>query len=131
MLACAMDMMRESPEGYFRQFDGCLIVEPRYAAATEVSAIYRDLAVLCIEKQIRRVVVRPGDDDMAGEHALRVAMTIMLLAGLPPEFKMAVVADAAPIEARYRSVERDLCSAGVDAKLFETEDGALRWLDES
>jgi len=33
--------------------------------------------------------------------------------------------------ARYRDTERDLCIAGVDAKMFDTEDAAARWLDDS
>jgi hypothetical protein len=62
-------MLRESPDGYITQVDGHLVVDCGRVTATEVGAIYRDLAVLCIEKQIRRVVVRPGDDDPAGERA--------------------------------------------------------------
>jgi hypothetical protein len=102
-------MLRESPESYVRKVDGHLLVDPGRGTATELAAIYRDVAVLCIEQQIRRVLVRPGDDDPAGERCLRNAMTTMVLAGLP----------------------RDLCTAGVGAKIFETEDNATRWLNGS
>jgi hypothetical protein len=124
------EMSRESPNGYIKQVDGQLIVEPARGTPTQLGEIYRDLAVFCIEKQIRRVLVKPADDDAAGERALRVALTTMVLAGLPAEFKLALVAPSGRIEARYRDTERDLCLAGVDTKMFETEDSAARWLDD-
>jgi hypothetical protein len=120
-------MARESPNG-ITQVNGHLVVEPGRATVTEIGAIYRDLAVFCIEKQISRVLVKPGDDD-AEERALRVAMTTMVLAGLPAGFRCALVAHDPRIEARYRDTQRDLCMAGVDAKMFETDDSATRWLD--
>ena len=127
-----MDMLRESPDVCIRQVDGHLIVEPGRATPTEIGAIYRDLAVFCIEKQIRRVLVKPGDDDdPASERSLRNALTTMVLAGLPPEFRIALVAGTGRIAARYHSTERDLCMAGVNAKIFETEDNATLWLNGS
>jgi hypothetical protein len=124
-------MLRESPDGRVRQVDGLLLIEPGRGTATEVAAIYRDLAVLCIERQLRRVLVKISDDDPAGERCLRNALTTMVLAGLPAEFRIALVANGERIEARYRNTARDLSMAGVDAKLFETEDGAARWLGET
>jgi hypothetical protein len=121
-------MLRESPESYIRQVDGHLFVDSGRGTATELAAIYRDFAVLCIEKQIRRVLVKPGDDDPAGERCLRNALTTMVLAGLPSEFKMALLAETARIAARYRDTERDLCAAGVKAKMFDSEPAAARWL---
>jgi hypothetical protein len=127
-----MEISRESPDAYIRQVDGHLIVEPGRVTATEIGAIYRDLAVFCIEKQIRRVLVKPcDDDDPAGERCLRNALTTMLLAGLPAEFRIALVAGTRRIAARYRDTERDLCTAGVDAKIFDSEDAAARWLNGS
>jgi len=122
-------MVRESPDGYLRQINGYLVVEPGRGTATELAAIYRDLADFCIERQIRRVLVKPSDGNAAEEHALRRALTTMVLAGLPAEFKLALVAEGGRIAARYRDTERDLCIAGVDARMFETEDSATRWLD--
>jgi hypothetical protein len=105
-----------------------LRVESGPGTVTEVAAVYRDFAVLCIEKQIRCVLVTPGDDDPAGERCLRNAVTTMVLVGLPAEFRIALVAGTSRIVACYRNTERDLCMAGVDAKVFETEDAATRWL---
>jgi hypothetical protein len=123
-----MAIPQELPNGYFRQVDGHLVVEPASGSATDVAAIYRDLAIYCIEKQVRRLLLKPADDDAAGEHAFRVAMTTMVLAGLPAEFRVALVAANERIVVRYRNSERDLCAAGVDAKMFDSDDGAQRWL---
>jgi hypothetical protein len=124
-------MSRASTDGRIRQVNGHLVVEPgRLGATREIDAIFRELAVFCIEKQIRRVLVKPADEDPVGERALRVAMTTMVLAGLPAEFRLALVTDNDSIEARYRNTERDLCAAGVDAKVFASPEGATRWLDE-
>ena len=54
----------------------------------------------------------------------------MLLAGLPAEFRIALVAGNPRMEARYRLTERDLCMAGVDARIFATEDDATLWLGQ-
>ena len=123
-------MSREAPRIFFRQVDGHLLVEPGSATTREIEGTYRDLAVYCIEKQIRRVLVKPGDDDPVGEHSLRIAITTMVLAGLPAEFCIALIADSEPIAARYRKTEHDLRTAGVDAKMFDDEEGARGWLQQ-
>jgi hypothetical protein len=106
------------------------------AMSQDIISCYEDqdvqeAAKLMQEKQIRRLLVKPCDDGPTGERALRTAMTTMLLAGLPAEFRLALVAANPRMEARYRVTERDLCMAGVDAKIFASEDIATRWLGES
>ena len=96
----------------------------------EIEAVYRDLAMHCIENQTRRVLVKLPDDGPAGERALRMALTTMVLAGLPAEFRLALVAASDRVMTRYRTAERDLSLAGVEAKMFGSEDSAARWLGE-
>ncbi|SRR5258706_6668418 len=124
-------MSRASQHDGLQQVDGQVIVDAGRVTEFEVEKIYRQFAVLCIDKQVRRVLVRPGDADPAAERALRVALTSMVLAGLPSGFKLALVVASAHIEARYRDTERDLRMAGVETKIFPTDDGASRWLRES
>jgi len=107
---------------------GYVAVEFGYASTGEISAIYRALAVRCIEKAVKRVLVKPGDADHAGERALRDAFTVILLAGIPPMFRIALVASEPQVEARYRICVRDLRLANVDAKLFGNEGEAVSWL---
>lgn len=74
-------------DAHTRQINGHLIVEPGRASAAELGDIYRDVTVSCIEKQIRRLLVKLRDADPAAERALRIAMTTMVLAGLPAQFQ--------------------------------------------
>jgi hypothetical protein len=119
---------RESPSSRLRQVDGHLIFAPEGGTEAEVDALYRDVAVFCIEAQVMRILIKPCGDDGVEERALRVALTSMVLAGLPAGFRFALVAVTDRIRSRYQNTERDLCMAGVDAKMFPTEEGATRWL---
>ena len=112
--------VRETPE--------LLKAELGYGTVTEIAELYRALAVTCVKKQTSRVLIVAGDDDPAGERALRDSLTVMILAGLPAHFKLAVVI-ALPRAARiYGNTERDLNAAGIRTRLFENEEEALLWL---
>lgn len=115
-------------ERYLVETEGYLEVEFGYGTSTEIAEIYRALAVRCIQEEVKRVMVKPGDDDYAGERALRDAFTMILLAGIAPGFRIALVADDQRVEARYRICVRDLRMANVDAKLFTSENEARLWL---
>ena len=118
----------ESSEPHLRQRDDCVVVEFGYGSAGEVSQIYRALAVYCLQRGVKRVLIKPGDDDPAGERALRDAFTVMVLAGLEPGFRAALVFADARVEAVYGAALRDLQLANVETRSFENEDDALRWL---
>src|SRR5258708_37773724 len=120
--------IQESGGRTLRQVDGYLVVEPGLSSAAELQSTYRAFAVLCIKSQITWALVKAIDSDPAGEHAVRDAFTMMLLAGIPAGWKLALVADTPAVEARYRDAQRDLTMAGVDARLFATEQEALSWL---
>lgn len=108
---------------------GCLRAEFGRANATELAELFRALAVTCVQKQYRCVLIVAGDDDPAGEHALREALTVMVLAGIPSDFKLALVASSERVEFTYRNAQRDLCAAGVTTRVFEREGEARAWLD--
>ncbi len=98
-------------------------------SATEISGLYQALAVLCVRKKISRVLVVAGDDDPAGEHALRNALVVLMLQGLPPSFRLALVAVSPQVAVTYRKAQSDLRAAGIDTGLFESETAAARWLE--
>jgi len=110
---------------------GYLRAEFGYGTTTEIAALYRAVAVACVQKQITRVLIIAGDDDPAGERALRDVLTMMLLAGIPSDFKLALVAASERVGRTYRNAQRDLCAAGVTARLFDSEQDATRWLDSA
>ena len=113
--------MSEAPE--------YLKVEFGYATATEIGDLFRALAVTCLEKRVLRVLLIAGDDDAAGERALRDAATTMVLAGISTRFRLALVASSSRVASAYRNTQRDLNAAGVRTRTFNNEDDALRWLD--
>lgn len=115
----------------FTQTPGWLRAEFGYGTVTEIAELYRALAVICVQKQITRLLIIAGDDDPAGQRALRDALTVMVLAGIPSSFKLALVAVSERVEATYRNAQRDLCAAGVTSRLFSGEDDAKRWLDST
>jgi hypothetical protein len=107
---------------------GYLRLECMPGTPAQVDSVFREFALHCINEQVLRVMVMVVDGDRGAEKALRVALTTMVLAGLPGGFRVALVAVAAPVEALYRITQRDLAAASLDARLFDNEDAAARWL---
>lgn len=122
-------MVSEAGERHLRESSGCLVLKYGPSSAQELGELYRDFAVLCVEKQYRRALVLAGEERHAGEQALRCAVTMMLLAGIPRDFRLALVAASTDVAAAYRLTQRDLCAAGVTARLFENEGDAASWLE--
>lgn len=111
------------------QTSGYVRAEFGPGSATEIAGLYRALAALCVHKRISRVLVVAGDDHPAGEHALRDALLVLMLTGLPPSFKLALVAGTPQVAGTYRNAQRDLCAAGITTLLFESEPAATQWLE--
>jgi hypothetical protein len=122
-------MLSEAGERRLRDKSGCLVLEYGPSSAQELGELYRDFAVLCVEKQYRQALVLAGEERHAGEQALRCAVTMMLLAGIPRDFRLAVVAASTEVAAAYRLTQRDLCAAGVAARMFDSERDAAGWLE--
>jgi hypothetical protein len=121
---------QEPGDRHLTETSGYLVVEAGVINGADVADIFRSFAARCLEKQINRVLVRTGDSDPAGERALRDAFTTILLAGIPSDFKIALLTGTPLIQATYRNAQRDLAMAGVNAKLFESEAEAVWWLED-
>ena len=119
-----------SGELQLREASGRLVLKYGPSTAQELGDLYRDFAVLCVEKQYRQALVVAGEEQHAGEQALRCAVTMMLLAGIPRDFRLALVAASTNVAAAYRRAQRDLCAAGVAAELFDSEQDATSWLED-
>ena len=117
------------PADPLRHTSGPLRIEFGYVTVTEIGELYRALAVTCVERQIARVLVIAGDDEPAGERALRNALTMMILAGIPDGFRLALVPALPRAAHTYRNAQRDFTAAGITTRLFESEQDAVRWLD--
>jgi hypothetical protein len=112
-----------------RETRGHLRVEFGYITVTDIAALYRNVAVICVQRQLTRVLIVAGDDEPAGERLLRGALTTMTLAGIPDGFRLALVAALPRAAQTYRNTQRDYNTAGITARLFENEENAVRWLD--
>ena len=108
---------------------GHLRLEFGYATVTEIAELYRALAVTCVQRQVTRVLIVAGDDEPAGERALRNALTMMVLAGVPRGFRLALVAAMPRVADTYRHTPRDFTAAGIATRLFDNEADAAHWLD--
>lgn len=108
---------------------GHLRVEFGYVTVSEIAELYRALAVACVERQVTRVLIVAGDDEPEGERALRDALTIMVLAGLPEDFRLALVAALPRVAQTYAVTQRDFIAAGIATRVFQTEQEAARWLE--
>ena len=108
---------------------GYVRVEFGYVTVTEISALFRTLAVTCVERQVPRVLIVAGDDEPAGERSLRDALTMMILAGIPDGFRLALVIKLPGTAQTYRNTQRDFNAAGITTRLFDNEDDALLWLE--
>ena len=105
-----------------------LRIEFGRSTQAEITALFRALALACIQRQITRVLVIAGDPSPAGEQSLRNAMTTIVLAGTPLGFRLALVAASPRVAHTYRTAQRDFNAAGVTTELFESEEDAARWL---
>lgn len=107
---------------------GYVMVDCTGCGGRELAQLYRDFAVACIERRLEHVLVVAGGGDPRDHLSLRDAVTVMMLAGVPSGFRIALVAPVAPIEAAFRALQRDLRQRRVEAAVFDHEDRAREWL---
>ncbi|HEY5897009.1 MAG TPA: hypothetical protein VIV54_05560 [Burkholderiales bacterium] len=115
------DSAIESRQGY-------LAVDCRSADARAMSQACRALAVECLEKQINRVLIDAIECDPEGHYALRDAFTMMILAGIPDRFRLALLTDVPHVRVLFADLQRDLRLLNIEARLFGRENEAVEWL---
>ena len=106
----------------------CLWGNCRGADAREFADTCRALAVECIEKDVKRMLVDATDCDPEGVFALRDAFTMMTLAGMPAGFRVALVSNVRRAHDFFVDLERDLTLLRIQAKLFDDARAASDWL---
>ena len=116
---------------------GCEIdQEERYLRATvgpgladEVQECYRALANTCVTRQCSRVlVIGIATIDPFYHLAGRDALRSLALAGVPADFRLALVAKSATLIAVYDAAVVEAGRLGLQARRFQTEEEAERWL---
>ena len=120
-----------------RHDPGCEIdQEERYLRATvgpgladEVQECYRALANTCLTRQCSRVlVIGIATIDPFYHLAGRDALRSIALAGVPADFRLALVAKSAMLIAVYDAAVVEAGRLGLDARRFLSEEEAVRWL---
>ena len=106
----------------------CLWADCREADERELAQVCRALAVSCIEKDVKRVLIDATQCDPEGVGAVRDAFTMMMLAGIPSGFRAAFVTDVRRAYAYFADLERDLTLLHVQAKVFADTGAASDWL---
>lgn len=97
--------------------------------AAEIQDCYRAIAVFCIQSQVRCALVVSGDGEATDHLALKDGMSCVAMAGLPQDFRLALVATP-ETQAVYALAEEAARHSGIKAKLFQTEEEAVSWLNE-
>ena len=119
------------------QDPGCEIAhEDRYLRATvgpgladEVQQCYRTLAAECLVRQCSRIlVIGIATVDPFYHLAGRDALRSLALAGVPADFRLALVAKSAALIAVYDSAVVEAGRLGLEARRFMSEEDAERWL---
>jgi hypothetical protein len=99
--------------------------------ANEVQERYRAIAHECLQRQCTRALIlgRAGVD--AFYHlALRDALRSMSVAGLPPGFRIALIAETPDLIAIYDAAIVEAGRCGIEARRFRAPEDAERWLGE-
>ena len=98
---------------------------------TEIQDCYRDIAHLCIREQVRKALVIGAAGDPSAHHALVSGLRCAALAGLPKDFRLALVAEAAGLEDVFAQAEQEAAGVGLHTRLFSSETEAIGWLTAS
>ena len=118
---------------------GCDIDEgPGYVRASvgpgladEVQECYRAFVNECLQRHCSRALILGRASVDAFYHlALRDALRAMSVAGLPPRFRIALVAQAPELIAVYDAAVVEAGRCGIDARRFPALADAERWLAE-
>jgi hypothetical protein len=122
-----------------RQTPGCGIDEAESylrarvgpGLADEVQECYRAFVNECLQRHCRRALILGRASIDAFYHlALRDALRSMSVAGLPPRFRIALVAETPDLIAVYDAAVVEAGRCGIEARRFPTEADAERWLAE-
>jgi hypothetical protein len=99
--------------------------------ANEVQERYRAIVNECLQQQATRaLIVGRANVDAFNHLALRDALRAMSLAGVPPDFRIALVAETPDLIAIYDAAVVEAGRCGIAARRFKTVEEAERWLAE-
>jgi hypothetical protein len=99
--------------------------------ASEVQERYRTIINECLQQQTTRaLIIGRANVDAFNHLALRDALRAMSVAGMPPDFRIALVAETPDLIAVYDAAVVEAGRCGIEARRFKTVEEAERWLNE-
>jgi hypothetical protein len=108
---------------------GWLRVSVGPGLAAEVQDCYRQAAMECLRSGCQRVLVLgTATFDPAAHLAGRDALRSLALAGVPANFRLALVAVSADLVRVFDDAVREAERLGLEARRFDTAAEAERWL---
>lgn len=121
--------IRHDPGCEIDQEQGYLRATVGPGLADEVQECYRVLATECLVRQCKRVlVIGLATIDPFYHLAGRDALRSIALAGVPADFRLALVAKSPMLIAVYDAAVIEAGRLGLEARRFITEQEAERWL---
>ncbi len=101
------------------------------AQASRIRQCYEDWACACVLGEFRKALLIGRSDSDAFTHlAARDAIASMVLAGVPGDFRLAVVALSANLIAVYDAVIVEANRRGLQSRRFLNEQEAVKWLHD-
>ena len=123
--------MDHADNGRITECGGYVRVDFGSCNAAELPEVYQAFASFCLDRKATRALLKAGDDFPNGHYALREALTTMAqFAGIPADFKLALLPSTRPVEAVYREAQVHLRASGLNAWVFTAEDEAVDWLED-
>jgi hypothetical protein len=108
---------------------GFLRVSVGPSLADEVQACYRAAAMECLRGHCERVlVVGDAKFDPTAHLAGRDALRSLAVAGVPASFRLGLVALSENLVRVYDDAVREAARLGLEARRFDSEAQAERWL---
>jgi hypothetical protein len=123
--------IRQSPGCGIDEHETYLRASVGPGLADEVQECYRAFVNECLQRHCRRALILGRARIDAFYHlALRDALRSMSVAGLPPQFRIALVAETPDLIAVYDAAVVEAGRCGIEARRFPTAADAERWLAE-
>ncbi len=103
-------------------------VEIGPAPSRTILDCYEELLALCARHHINRALLVSLDTDATTHAALAEAIEAMASDGLPPDLKLAMVAQSPPIFDVYSNAQELAARHGIAARAFRSRQEAVQWL---
>lgn len=109
-----------------------VVIDFRRCESHRFSEVYQDFGVLCTRMDVRRALLKTGDEEADIHYALLdILRAVVLVVETPLHLKLALVSRSDAVTLVYRAMQKELRVLGCDAGLFRFQPQAEGWLRAS